>query len=208
MELAVLDRSGKDTGRKITLNETIFGIEPNDHSIYLDVRYILANSRQGTHKTKGRSEISMSSKKVYRQKGTGNARSGSRRNPLWRKGGTMFGPQPRDHSFKLNKKLRKLARKSVLAHKANDNAIIVLSEFSLETPKTKEFVEILKSLNIAGEKSLFLVPGETKNLYLSARNLQKTDVLRVEDVNTYDVLHADKLVILEPALDRLNNLLG
>lgn len=208
MELAVLDRSGKDTGRKVTLNETIFGIEPNDHSIYLDVRYILANSRQGTHKTKGRSEVSMSSKKVYRQKGTGNARSGSRRNPLWRKGGTMFGPQPRDYSFKLNKKVRKLARKSVLAHKANENAIIVLSEISLETPKTKEFVEILKSLNIAGEKSLFLVPGQNKNLYLSARNLQKTDVLRVEDVNTYDVLHADKLVILEPALDKLNNLLG
>jgi len=208
MELNVLNINGQETGRKVALNEAIFGIEPNDHVIYLDVKQYMANQRQGTAKSKERSEISGSTRKLGRQKGGGGARHGDINSPLLRGGGRVFGPKPRDYSFKLNKKVKVLARKSALAYKAQENAIIVVEDFNFEAPKTKEFVNIAKNLKVDGKKLLFLLPDANKNVYLSARNLQKAEVLEANKLNTYKVLNADVLVITEKSLETINGILG
>lgn len=197
MEVKVLNVSGKETGAKVQLSEDIFGIEPNDHAIYLDVKQFLANQRQGTHKSKQRNEIAGSTRKLYKQKGTGGARAGSIKSPLFNGGGRVFGPQPRDYSFKLNKKLKEVARKSALAYKAKDNSVIVLEDFSFDTPKTKNFVSLLSALNFSEEKTLIVLPvgNENANVYLASRNLQKTKVITADQLNTYDVLNAVKLVL-------------
>ena len=208
MELNVLNIKGQETGRKVTLNEAIFGIEPNDHVIYLDVKQYMANQRQGNAKSKERSEISGSTRKLGRQKGGGGARHGDINSPLLRGGGRVFGPKPRDYSFKLNKKVKDLARKSALTYKAQDNAIVVLQDFSFEAPKTKEFVAIAKNLKVDGKKLLFLMADTNKNVYLSARNLQRAEVIEANKVNTYKVLNADVLVITENALEAINGILG
>lgn len=200
MELAVLNTQGAETGRKVTLPESVFGVEPNDHAMYQDVRLILANGRQGTHKAKERGEVSGSKKKPYRQKGTGNARPGSKRSPLWRHGGRIFGPKPRDYGFKLNRKVKRLARVSALAHKAKDNGIIVMENLKMEAPKTKDFKNIISALKADNTKVLLVVAEYNKNIYLSGRNLPKTLVVRAEDLNTYDILNADHLVICEDAV--------
>ncbi len=197
MEVKVLNVSGKETGAKVQLSEDIFGIEPNDHAIYLDVKQFLANQRQGTHKSKQRNEIAGSTRKLYKQKGTGGARAGSIKSPLFNGGGRIFGPQPRDYSFKLNKKLKEVARKSALAYKAKDNSVIVLEDFSFDTPKTKNFVSLLSALNFSNEKTLIVLPvgSENANVYLASRNIQKTKVITADQLNTYDVLNAVKLVL-------------
>lgn len=200
MELAVLNTQGAETGRNVTLPESVFGVEPNDHAMYQDVRLILANSRQGTHKAKERGEVSGSKKKPYRQKGTGNARPGSKRSPLWRHGGRVFGPKPRDYGFKLNRKVKRLARVSALAYKAKDNEIIILENLTMETPRTKDFKNIISAIKAENTKVLLVVPEYDKNIYLSGRNLPKTVVVRAEDLNTYDILNADHLVICEGAV--------
>ena len=197
MEVSVLNIKGQETGRKVTLNEAIFGIEPNDHVIYLDVKQFLANQRQGTAKSKERSELSGSTRKLGRQKGGGGARHGDINSPLLRGGARVFGPTPRDYSFKLNKKVKQLARKSALAYKAQENAIVVVEDFTMEAPKTKEFVAIAKNLKVDGKKTLFVLSGKNNNVYLSARNLQGTEVMEASLVNTYKVLNADVLVISE-----------
>ena len=208
MELSVLNIKGQETGRKVTLNEGIFGIEPNDHVIYLDVKQYMANQRQGNAKSKERSEMSGSTRKLGRQKGGGGARHGDINSPLLRGGGRVFGPKPRDYSFKLNKKVKELARKSALTYKAQENAIVVLEDFNFEAPKTKELVAIAKNLKVDGKKLLFLMPSANKNVYLSARNLQRTEVLEASKVNTYKVLNADVLVITENSLEAINGILG
>ncbi len=201
MELKVLNKEGKETGRTVTLPEAIFGVEPNDHAIYLDVKLYLANQRQGTHKAKERSEVAGSTRKIKKQKGTGGARAGALRSPVFVGGGRVFGPRPRNYSFKLNKKLRQLARVSALSYKAKENSILVVEDFTLETPKTKEYVAFKKNLNIAeGMRSLLVLPGVDKNLYLAARNLQRTELVSAADINTYGVLKAKTLVIFESAL--------
>jgi len=194
MEVKVLNVSGKETGAKVQLPEGIFGIEPNDHAIYLDVKQYLANQRQGTHKSKQRNEIAGSTRKLYKQKGTGGARAGSIKSPLFNGGGRIFGPQPRDYSFKLNKKLKELARKSALSYKAQDNSVIVLEDFNFESPKTKNFVGLLSALNFGTEKTLIVLAEGNSNVYLSSRNIQKTKVITADQLNTYDVLNAGKLV--------------
>jgi len=201
MELAVLNKTGNETGRKVELMDSIFSIEPNDHAIYLDVKQHLANKRQGTHKSKERNEISGSTRKLKRQKGTGGARAGSIKNPLFTGGGRVFGPQPRDYSFKLNKKVKQLARKSALTYKARNNEILVLEDFSLEAPKTKEYAGILTSLNISGKKSLLVLSEPNKNLYLSSRNLTGSRVITITELTTYDILNSSSLVFLESSLD-------
>ena len=208
MELSVLNIKGQETGRKVTLNEGIFGIEPNDHVIYLDVKQYMANQRQGNAKSKERSEMSGSTRKLGRQKGGGGARHGDINSPLLRGGGRVFGPKPRDYSFKLNKKVKELARKSALTYKAQENAIVVLEDFDFEAPKTKEFVAIAKNLKVDGKKLLFVMPAANKNVYLSARNLQRAEVLEANKVNTYKVLNADVLVITEQSLQAIDNVLG
>ena len=208
MELSVLNKNGQETGRKVTLNEAIFGIEPNDHVIYLDVKQYMANQRQGNAKSKERSEISGSTRKLGRQKGGGGARHGDINSPLLRGGGRVFGPKPRDYSFKLNKKVKELARKSALTYKAQENAIVVLEDFNFEAPKTKDFVAIAKSLKVDGKKLLLLMPSANKNVYLSARNLQRAEVLEASKLNTYKVLNADVLVITEQSLQAIDNVLG
>lgn len=201
MELKVLNKEGKETGRTVTLPESVFGIKPNDHAIYLDVKLYLANQRQGTHKAKERSEVSGSTRKIKKQKGTGGARAGALRSPLFVGGGRVFGPRPRNYSFKLNKKLRQLARYSALSYKALENGIIVVEDFTFETPKTKDYVAFKNNLNIAeGVRSLLVLPDVDKNIYLSARNLQKTELISARDINTYGVLKAKTLVIFESAL--------
>ncbi len=201
MELKVLNKEGKETGRTVTLPESVFGIKPNDHAIYLDVKLYLANQRQGTHKAKERSEVSGSTRKIKKQKGTGGARAGALRSPLFVGGGRVFGPRPRNYSFKLNKKLRQLARYSALSYKAQENGIIVVEDFTFETPKTKDYVTFKNNLNIAeGVRSLLVLPDVDKNIYLSARNLQKTELISARDINTYGVLKAKTLVIFESAL--------
>lgn len=201
MELKVLNKEGKETGRTVTLPEAIFGVEPNDHAIYLDVKLYLANQRQGTHKAKERSEVAGSTRKIKKQKGTGGARAGALRSPVFVGGGRVFGPRPRNYSFKLNKKLRQLARVSALSYKAKENSILVVEDFTFETPKTKEYVAFKKNLNIAeGTRSLLVLPGVDKNLYLAARNLQRTELVSAADINTYGVLKAKTLVIFESAL--------
>ena len=208
MELSVLKTNGQETGRKVTLNEAIFGIEPNDHVIYLDVKQYMANQRQGNAKSKERSEISGSTRKLGRQKGGGGARHGDINSPLLRGGGRVFGPKPRDYSFKLNKKVKQLARKSALTYKAQENGIIMLEDFSFEAPKTKEMVKIAKNLKVDGKKLLFVLPDANKNVYLSARNLQRADVIEAANVNTYKILNADVLVITEKSLETINGILG
>lgn len=203
MELAVLKVSGEETGRKITLSEEIFGVKPNDHAIYLDVKQILANRRQGTHKAKERSEVAGSTRKIKRQKGTGSARFGDIKNPLFRGGGRVFGPKPRDYSFKLNKKVKQLARKSALAYKALKQQILVVEDFNLETPKTKEFYAIQKNLNINDKKSILVLKDKNNNVYLSSRNLQNSKVITLSDLNTYDIMNASFLLFVESSLDAL-----
>jgi large subunit ribosomal protein L4 len=208
MELAIINHKGEDTGRKISLSDEIFAIDPNDHAIYLDVKQYLANQRQGTHKSKERNEIAGSTRKIKKQKGTGSARAGSIKSPLFRGGGRVFGPQPRDYSFKLNKKVKQLARKSALSYKVKDNSLVVLEDFSFDTPKTKNFLELLSGLALTGKKTILVLPQENKNVYLSSRNLPKSKVVTVNDVNTYHVLNADHLVICEGSVSKLETILS
>jgi len=203
MELAILNTEGKETGRKVVLNDSIFGIKPNDHAIYLDTKQFLANQRQGTHKTKQRSEVAGSNKKIKRQKGTGTARAGSLKNPLFRGGGRIFGPQPRYYGFKLNKKLKQLARKSALSYKASANNIIVLEDFSFEAPKTKQIVSLNDKLNISRKNSLIVLPEQNKNIYLSSRNVQGVEVVTANELSTYNIMKASTLVLVESAIDVL-----
>jgi len=207
MEISVLNIKGQETGRKVTLNDAIFGIEPNDHVIYLDVKQYMANKRQGNAKSKERSEISGSTRKLGRQKGGGGARHGDINSPLLVGGGRVFGPKPRDYSFKLNKKVKNLARKSALSYKAQENAIIVVEDFQFDVPKTKEMVAIAKNLKVDGKKLLYLTADTNKNVYMSARNLQKTDVIEAQKVNTYKILDADVLVITENSLKTIEEIL-
>jgi large subunit ribosomal protein L4 len=200
MELNVLNIKGEDTGRKVTLNDGIFGIEPNDHAIYLDVKQYMANQRQGTHKSKERSEMSGSTRKLIRQKGGGGARRGDINSPVLVGGARVFGPKPRDYSFKLNKKVKRLARKSALSYKAQGNAIVVVEDFSMETPKTKEFIALAKNLKVADRKLLLVLPENNKMIYLSARNLAKTSVITASELNTYKVLDAANLVLTESSV--------
>ena len=208
MEINVLNIKGQETGRKVTLNDAIFGIEPNDHVIYLDVKQYLANQRQGTAKAKERSEHKGSTRKLGRQKGGGGARHGDINSPLLRGGGRVFGPKPRDYSFKLNKKVKALARKSALSYKAQENAIIIVEDFSFEAPKTKEFINITKNLKVDGKKVLMVLPGSDKNVYLSARNLQKSEVTIADSINTYKILNADVMVVTENSLKAIDGVLG
>ncbi|MCQ2066833.1 MAG: 50S ribosomal protein L4 [Bacteroidaceae bacterium] len=207
MEASVYNIKGEDTGKKVVLNDSVFGIEPNDHVIYLDVKQYLANKRQGTHKSKERSEISGSTKKLGRQKGGGGARRGDINSPVLVGGARVFGPKPRDYSFKLNKKVKQLARRSALSYKAQENAIIVIEDFSMEAPKTKEFVKILNNLKISDKKSLFVLPESDKIVTLSARNLQKALVVNAPSVNTYSILNADALVVTEKSVEIINSML-
>ena len=208
MEINVLNINGQETGRKVTLNESIFGIEPNDHVIYLDVKQYLANQRQGTAKSKERSELSGSTRKLGRQKGGGGARHGDINSPLLRGGARVFGPKPRDYSFKLNRKVKALARKSALSYKAQEDAIIVIEDFNFDAPKTKEFIAMTKNLNVEGKKLLMVLPESNKNVYLSARNLQKAECIIAANVNTYKVLNADVMVITENSLKAIDGVLG
>ena len=208
MEISVLNIKGEDTGRKVTLNESIFGIEPNDHVLYLDVKQYLANQRQGTAKSKERSEHAGSTRKLGRQKGGGGARRGDINSPVLVGGGRVFGPKPRDYRFKLNKKVKSLARKSALSYKAQENAIVVVEDFTFEAPKTKEFLSVLKNLKIEGKKVLFVLPESNKNVYLSARNLQRTEIMTASALNTYKVLNADVLVITENSLKTIEGILN
>jgi large subunit ribosomal protein L4 len=195
MEVKVINISGKETGAKVQLPDAIFAVEPNDHAIYLDVKQYLANQRQGTHKSKQRNEIAGSTKKLYKQKGTGGARAGSIKSPLFNGGGRIFGPQPRDYGFKLNKKLKSLARKSALTYKAQDNSIVVLEDFSFDSVKTKNYVKLVADLNLTNAKSLLVLPAANNNVYLSSRNIKKAKVVTAAELNTYDVLNAGTLLL-------------
>lgn len=208
MELSVVDQAGKDTGRKVTLSDAVFGIEPNEHVVYLDVKQYLANQRQGTHKSKERGEIAGSTRKIKRQKGTGTARAGSIKSPVFRGGGRVFGPQPRNYGFKLNKKVKKLARKSVLSTKANGGDIMVVENLNFETPKTKQYVNLLENLKVSDKKSLLVLAEENKNVYLSARNLRGVKVVNVSELNTYDVLNASKLILCEGSIEKIETVLS
>lgn len=207
MEVSVLNIKGEDTGRKVLLNDSIFNIEPNDHVIYLDVKQYLANQRQGTAKSKERSEVSGSTRKLGRQKGGGGARRGDINSPVLVGGGRVFGPKPRDYGFKLNKKVKVLARKSALSYKAKENAIVVVEDFTMEAPKTKQFVEIINNLKVDGKKALFVLPGANKNVYLSARNIEGANVQTVSGLNTYRVLNAGVVVLTESSLKAIDNIL-
>ena len=195
MEVNVVNISGKETGAKVQLPESVFGVTPSDHAIYLDVKQYLANQRQGTHKSKQRNEIAGSTRKLYKQKGTGGARAGSIKSPLFNGGGRVFGPQPRDYSFKLNKKLKSLARKSALSYKAQDNNILVLEDFSFDSVKTKNYVNLVNALSLTGQKTLLVLPAQDNNIYLSSRNIQKVKVITADQLNTYDVLNCGKLLL-------------
>ena len=208
MELKVLNQEGKETGKSVELNDSIYGVEPNDHAIYLDVKQYLANQRQGTHKSKQRNEVSGSTRKLKKQKGTGGARCGSIKAPVFVGGGRVFGPEPRDYSFKLNKKLKQLARKSALAYKAQANEIIVVDNIAINEPKTKAYVAILDNLKINGKKSLLVLGESNKNIYLSARNLEGVEVVTADLLNTYQIMNASSLVITENSLEIIENLLG
>lgn len=208
MEISVLNINGQETGRKVTLDESIFGIEPNDHVLYLDVKQYLANQRQGTHKSKERSEVSGSTRKLGRQKGGGGARRGDINSPVLVGGGRVFGPKPRDYRFKLNKKVKVLARKSALSYKAQESAIVVVEDFDIETPKTKDFINIAKNLKVNDKKALYLLPEIKKNVYLSARNLQRVEVMLASSLNAYKVLNADVLVITENSLKSIDEILN
>jgi 50S ribosomal protein L4 len=208
MEVSVLNIKGQETGRKVTLNEAIFGIEPNDHVLYLDVKQYLAAQRQGTAKSKERSELSGSTRKLGRQKGGGGARRGDINSPVLVGGARVFGPKPRNYDFKLNKKVKVLARKSALSYKAQENAIIVVEDFDFEAPKTKEFVNFAKNLKVEDKKALVLLPKVNKNVYLSARNIQRADVMLATALNSYKVLNADVLVLTESSLDAIDGVLN
>ena len=208
MELEVLKITGESTGRKVQLNENIYGIEPNDHCIYLDTKQYLADQRQGTHKAKTRSEISGSTRKLFRQKGTGGARRGDINSPVLRGGGRVFGPQPRDYSFKLNKKVKQLARRSALTYKAQGNEIVILEDFTFDTIKTKKMIEVLNNLKVNGGKNLFVLPETNMNVVLSARNIERTNIELARNLNTYDILNAKKLFITESSLAVIDEILG
>jgi large subunit ribosomal protein L4 len=208
MEVAILKYSGEKSSKKVSLPETVFGIEPNDHAIYLDVKSYLANQRQGTHKSKQRNEISGSSRKLKKQKGTGGARAGNIKNPLFKGGGRVFGPAPRDYSFKLNKKVKDLARKSALTYKAKDNAIAVLEDFNFETPKTKQYLSMLSALSLADKKTLLVLPETNKNVVLSGRNVKNAKVTTADKINTYDVINADSVIFIESSVSKVETLLN
>lgn len=203
MEIKVLNKAGQETGKTVVLNEAIYGIEPNDHAIYLDVKQYMAAQRQGTHKAKERAEIAGSTKKIKKQKGTGGARAGSIKSPLFRGGGRVFGPRPRNYDFKLNKKVKVLARKSALTYKALENEILVVEDFTLDAPKTKEVIAIGDNLKVNGKKYVFVLPEENKNLYLSARNLKGVSVLTSSELNTYRIMHSATLVVFESAIGKI-----
>jgi large subunit ribosomal protein L4 len=208
MDLAVVKHSGEDTGRKVSLSSEIFGIEPNDHAIYLDVKSILANKRQGTSKSKERAEIKGSSRKLKKQKGTGGARAGNIKNPLFRGGGRVFGPRPRDYSFKLNKKVKDLARKSALAYKAKDNSIAILEDFDFETPKTKQYISLMSALSVADKKTLLVLAENKQNIVRSGRNIRNTKIITADQINTYDVMNADQVILIESGVELISNLLN
>ncbi|QYA25390.1 50S ribosomal protein L4 [Gramella sp. MT6] len=208
MEVAVLDIKGKETGRKAKLSDSVFAIEPNEHAVYLDVKQYLANQRQGTHKAKERAEISGSTRKIKKQKGTGTARAGSIKSPIFKGGGRVFGPRPRNYGFKLNKNLKRLARKSALSIKANDKAIMVIEDFSFDTPKTKNFMEVLKALGIESKKSLIVLGDSNKNVYLSSRNLKTSEVISSSELSTYKILNAKSIVFLEGSLEGIESKLS
>jgi large subunit ribosomal protein L4 len=208
MELSVFNIEGKDTGRKVTLSSNVFITEPNDHAIYLDVKQYLANQRQGTHKSKERAEIARTTKKLKRQKGTGGARAGSMKSPLFKGGGRAFGPQPRDYSFKLNKKLKQLARKSALGYKLQANAITIIEDFTLDAPKTKTYVGMMGNLQLSGKKTLMVVGDSNKNIYLSSRNLERNKVVSASSLNTYDIMNAQQIVVSEQSLTQIESTLA
>ena len=205
MELVVWNTSGKETGRKVTLDESVFGIEPNQHAVYLEVKQYLAAQRQGTHKSKERSEITASTRKLKKQKGSGSARYGDIKSPTFKGGGRVFGPKPRDYRFKLNKALKRLAKKSVLSQKMRDNSIRVLENLSFDAPKTKEFITLLDALTLTGKKSLFVLPEANKNVYLSSRNLPKTIVLNYNEISSYDLINAGEIIFLEGAVEKFQD---
>ncbi|MFT5753543.1 MAG: large subunit ribosomal protein L4 [Flavobacterium sp.] len=201
MEVKVLDVNGKETGRKVQLSDSVFAIEPNNHAVYLDVKQYLANQRQGTHKAKERAEVAGSTRKIKKQKGTGTARAGSAKNPLFKGGGTVFGPRPRSYSFKLNKSLKRLARKSAFSIKAKEENLLVVEDFNFETPNTKNFINVLKALGLDNKKSLFVLGDSNKNVYLSSRNLKGASVITTSELSTYGILNTNKLVLLESSLE-------
>ncbi|NND25985.1 MAG: 50S ribosomal protein L4 [Flavobacteriaceae bacterium] len=205
MKVAVLDIKGKDTGRKVDLSKEVYAIEPNNHAVYLDVKQYLANQRQGTHKAKERADISGSTRKIKKQKGTGTARAGSIKSGIFRGGGRMFGPRPRNYSFKLNKNVKRLARKSALTMKANEKAIVVLEDFNFDAPKTKNFKAILKALDLENKKSLFVLGGSNNNVYLSSRNLKGSEVVTNSELSTYKILNANQIVLLESAIEGIES---
>lgn len=208
MNLSVLSKDGKDTGRTVELAESVFGIEPNQHVVYLDVKHYLANQRQGTHKAKQRAEINRSTKKIVRQKGSGGARHGSTKSPIFVGGGRVFGPTPRDYDFKLNKKIKVLARKSVLSSRATENNISIIENFTFEAPKTKSYLSFLNALSLTGIKTLFIIGDYDSNVYLSARNIPRTKVMSIDEVSTYDLINADKVLINESALSKIESILN
>lgn len=208
MKLSVFDIKGKETSKKVELNKDIFGAEPNDHAIYLDVKQYLANQRQGTHKSKERGEVAFSTKKLHKQKGTGGSRKGSRKNPLYKGGGRVFGPKPHDYVLKVNQKVKQLARISALSHKAKDNSIAIVEDFKLDTPKTKAYAEILSNLKVNGKKTLLVLSENNKNIYLSSRNLGGAKVVNASDLNTYDILNANNLLLVESSLKQIETILS
>ncbi len=201
MEVKVLDINGKETGRKVQLSDSVFAIEPNNHAVYLDVKQYLANQRQGTHKAKERAEVAGSTRKIKKQKGTGTARAGSAKNPLFKGGGTVFGPRPRSYSFKLNKSVKRLARRSAFSIKAQESNIVVVEDFSFDTPNTKNFINVLKALGLENKKSLFVLGESNKNVYLSSRNLKASSVITNSELSTYAILNANNLVLSEGSLE-------
>lgn len=208
MELEVYSTSGKKTSKKVALNEAVFAVEPNDHAIYLDVKQYLANQRQGTHKSKERGEIAGSTRKIKKQKGTGTARAGSIKSPVFRGGGRIFGPRPRNYNFKLNVKMKQVARKSALSYKAKEEALVVLEDFSFEAPKTKQYSELLNNLNVADKKTLLVLAEQNKNVYLSARNLKGAKVVTVSELSTYDIVNASKLILSEGSVEKIETILS
>jgi large subunit ribosomal protein L4 len=208
MEVAVVKYNGESTGKKVSLSSEVFGIEPNDHAIWLDVKSFLANQRQGTHKAKQRNEISGSSRKIKKQKGTGGARAGNIKNPQFKGGGRIFGPQPRDYSFKLNKKVKDLARKSALSYKAKDNSIAILEDFNFEAAKTKQYISLLSALSLGNKKTLLILPALNKNVVLSGRNIQNAKITTADQINTYDLMNADNVILVESSVSKIENLLN
>lgn len=208
MDLSVIDKKGSDTGRKVTLSDAIYGVEPNDHVIYLDVKQYLANQRQGTHSSKEKWAITGSTRKIKKQKGTGTARAGSIKSPVFRGGARVFGPQPRDYRFKLNKKVKTLAKKSALTYKLKEEKLVIVEDFTFESPKTKNYLSFLKALSLDGKKSLLIVSEEEKNVFLASKNVQKAEVITVDSLNTYSVLNADKLILSEKSVSKIEELLN